>query len=120
MKWNIRTLGLLTCTTAIAVMCTLALVAKTDGAANGKEVAGIAGNELVVAKTQIAQAGQIGQQLGDVAMLNDAYCIQIAAPADTERVATPNAANSDQVAIRAAQVTDQLALKTDPALALTS
>ncbi len=126
-KW---TLGL----AAVAVISAMALVhvvqkATTGVATTGKEGTAQA-SELALSETQIPNAAQEVGQLGAIA-LNDANWTHIAVPVDTERVAhmnhaavstqknasfvasanAPNTATSDQVATRAAMVTDQLALK---------
>lgn len=82
MKWDPKLLAIM----AIAAISAMTISAKMQkatntGATNGKEVAGIAGNELVIAKTQVQHqdAGQIGQL--------DAWNLELAAPVDTERVA---------------------------------
>lgn len=116
MKFNKWTLGL----AAVAAISAIALVhvvqKATTGVANGKEVAGIAGNELVVAESAQMDIGQIGQL--DAAQF--AIVKEYAASVDAANAFAnaPNTATSDQVAARAAMVTDQLALKCLTATAL--
>lgn len=114
MKFNIRTLGLLTCAAAMAAICTAALVAKMDhpGVAIGKE--GMAqATELVVAKTQ-TKAGQIGQfdGIAQLAIVKEYSAPVASSIASKDALANaPNTATSVQVALNAAKITDQLALK---------